>query len=83
MLTLSFGGGSHLGVPCRGVSLGRVEREEGKTSSDQYPKGPASFYNDGMHGLVSANGFALKENCRLGVLILFEVTYFFCHGGLI
>ncbi len=29
--TLSFGGGSHLGMPCRGALLGRVEREEGKT----------------------------------------------------
>ncbi len=28
------------GVPCRGVFLGRVEWEGGKTSSDQYPKGP-------------------------------------------
>ncbi len=27
MPTLSFGGGSHLGVPCRGAHLGRVERE--------------------------------------------------------
>ncbi len=40
MPTLSFGGGSHLGVPLRGALLTRVEREEGKTSSDQYPKGP-------------------------------------------
>ncbi len=40
MLTFSFGGGSHLVVPCRGALLGRVEQEEGKTSSDQYPKGP-------------------------------------------
>ncbi len=39
MPTLSFGGGSHLGVPWRGALLGHVEREEGKTSSDQYPKG--------------------------------------------
>ncbi len=38
--TLSFGGSSHLGVPCRGALLGHVEREGGKTSSDQYPKGP-------------------------------------------
>ncbi len=30
MLTLSFGDGSHLGVPCRGALLGRVQREEGK-----------------------------------------------------
>ncbi len=40
MPTLSFGGGSHFGVPCRGALLGRVDREGGKTSSDQYPKGP-------------------------------------------
>ncbi len=40
MQTLSFGGGSHLGVPWRSVLLGRAEREEGKTCSDQYPKGP-------------------------------------------
>ncbi len=31
MPTLCFGGESH---------LGRFEQEEGKTSSDQYPKGP-------------------------------------------
>ncbi len=37
MLTLSFGGGSHLGGPYRGALLGRVQREGGKTSSDQYP----------------------------------------------
>ncbi len=30
-LALSFGGGSHLGVPSRGALLGPVEREEGKT----------------------------------------------------
>ncbi len=42
MPTLSFGGGSHLGVPCRGAVLGRVEWEGGKTSSDQYSKGPSS-----------------------------------------
>ncbi len=30
MPTLSFGGDSHLGVPCRGVLLGRVEQEEEK-----------------------------------------------------
>ncbi len=35
MPTLSFGAGSHLGVPCRGALLDRVEREGGKTSSDQ------------------------------------------------
>ncbi len=40
MPTLSFGGGLHLGVPCRGALLGRVEQEGEKTSSDQYPKGP-------------------------------------------
>ncbi len=40
MTTLSFSGGFHLGVPCRGVLLGHVEREEGKTSSDQNPEGP-------------------------------------------
>ncbi len=40
MPTVSFGGGSHLGVPCRGALSGRVEQEEGKTSSDQYPKAP-------------------------------------------
>ncbi len=40
MPTISFGVGSHLGVPCRGALLGRIEREGGKTSSDQYPKGP-------------------------------------------
>ncbi len=28
MPTLFFGDGSHLGVPCRGAPLGRVEREE-------------------------------------------------------
>ncbi len=38
--TLSFGGGLHFGVPCRGALLGRVEHEGRKTSSDQYPKGP-------------------------------------------
>ncbi len=32
--------GSHLGVPCEGALLGRVERERGKASPDQYPKGP-------------------------------------------
>ncbi len=26
--------------PCRSALLGRVEQEGGKTSSDQYPKGP-------------------------------------------
>ncbi len=36
---LSFGGGLHLGAPCRGALLGRVVREGGKGSSDQYPKG--------------------------------------------
>ncbi len=30
MPTLSFDGGSHLGMPCRGAFLGRVEREAGK-----------------------------------------------------
>ncbi len=40
MPTLFFDGGSHLGVPCRGAILGRVEREGGKRSLDQYPKGP-------------------------------------------
>ncbi len=40
LTTLTFGGGSQPGVPCRGALLGRVEREEGKTSSGQYPKGP-------------------------------------------
>ncbi len=30
MPTLSFGGGSHLGVPCMGALLGRVEQEEVK-----------------------------------------------------
>ncbi len=30
----------HLGIPCRDALLGRVEWEEGKTISDQYPKGP-------------------------------------------
>ncbi len=40
MPTLSFGGGSQLRVSCKGALLGRVERERGKTSSDQYPKGP-------------------------------------------
>ncbi len=38
--TLSFGGCSHLGEPCRGALLGRFEQEKGITSSDQYPKGP-------------------------------------------
>ncbi len=38
--TLSFGGGSHLEVTCRGALLGGVEREEGKTGSDQYLKDP-------------------------------------------
>ncbi len=38
MPTLSFGGGSHLGVPCRGAFLGRVERLGGNICSDQYPK---------------------------------------------
>ncbi len=38
--TLSFSGGSRLGVPCRGVHLGHFELEGGKTSSDQYPNGP-------------------------------------------
>ncbi len=32
MPTLSFDVGSHHGVPCRGVLLGRVERKGGKTS---------------------------------------------------
>ncbi len=36
--TLSFGGDSHLGVPCRGVLLGRVEWEGGKTVLNPYPK---------------------------------------------
>ncbi len=40
ILTVSFGGGSHFGLPCRGAVLGRVELEGGKTSSDQYQKGP-------------------------------------------
>ncbi len=40
MPTISFGGGSALGVPFRGALLGRVEREGEKTSSDQYLKGP-------------------------------------------
>ncbi len=40
MLTLSFGGGSHLGVPRRSSFLGRVELEGRKAGSDQYPKGP-------------------------------------------
>ncbi len=40
MLTVCFGGGSHLGVPCRGALSGRVEWEGGKTSSNQYPKSP-------------------------------------------
>ncbi len=31
-MTLSFGGGSHLGVPCMCAHLGRVEQEGGKTS---------------------------------------------------
>ncbi len=35
-----FGGGSNIRVPCRGALLGHVEREGGKTSSDQYLKGP-------------------------------------------
>ncbi len=38
MLTLSIGGCSHIGVPCSGSLLGRVEREGGVTISDQYPK---------------------------------------------
>ncbi len=38
--TTLTGDGSHLGVPCRGALLGRVEREGGKTCSDQYPKDP-------------------------------------------
>ncbi len=40
MPTLPFGGGSYLGVPCKGALLCRVEREGGRISSDQYPKGP-------------------------------------------
>ncbi len=28
--TFSFGGGSHLGVPCKGAPLGRVGQERGK-----------------------------------------------------
>ncbi len=40
MPTSSFGGGSHLGVPWKGALLGRAEREERKTSSNKYPKGP-------------------------------------------
>ncbi len=43
MPTVSFGGGSHLEVPCRGSFVGRVEREGGKTSSDQYLKGLWEF----------------------------------------
>ncbi len=35
-----LGGGSHLGVPCRGALLGRIGRIGEKTSSDQYLKGP-------------------------------------------
>ncbi len=38
--TLSFGGGSRLGVRCRGALLGRAEWEGEKTSSDQDPKDP-------------------------------------------
>ncbi len=38
MLTLSFGGVSHLGVPFRDALSGRVEQEGGRTSWDQYPK---------------------------------------------
>ncbi len=34
--TLSFGAGSHVGVPCRGALLGYVEWEGGKTSLDEY-----------------------------------------------
>ncbi len=40
MQTLYFGGSSHLGSPSTGALLGCVEPEGGKTSSDQYPKGP-------------------------------------------
>ncbi len=40
MPTLSCSGGCHLGVHCWGTLLGRIEWEGGKTSSDQYPKGP-------------------------------------------
>ncbi len=29
----------HLGVPCKGALIGRVQQEGGKTSSDQYPIG--------------------------------------------
>ncbi len=39
-LTPSFGGDSHLGVPCRVALLERAEWEGEKTSRDQYPKNP-------------------------------------------
>ncbi len=33
MLTLYFGGGPQLEVPCRGILLARVERGKGKTET--------------------------------------------------
>ncbi len=39
-LSLSFGGGSNLGVPCKGALFGRVEQEGGKPCSDLHPKDP-------------------------------------------
>ncbi len=71
MPTLSFGDGLHLGVPCRGVLLGRVEWEEGKTSSDQFPKGPWLSWRrqSGLPEVVAATrneGPAIAVSLRRG-----------------
>ncbi len=56
MPSLSFGGGSHLGVPCRGAVLGRVELEGGKNKF-----GSISKRNEGPAAAVSLNSKDLIE----------------------
>ncbi len=75
--TLSFGGGSQLGVPCRGDLLGRVEQEGGKTSSDQYQK--AREYLEG--GILFQYFTILTENVdpvlrRWLILSINVITWF-------
>ncbi len=68
MPTLSFGGGSHLGVPCKVALLGRVKRKGGKTSSDQCPKGNMNIFKAIIRSArIRCRSRSSKGSCRMPV----------------
>ncbi len=68
MPTLSFGGGSHLGIPWTGALLGHVQREEGKKMRINIQK--ALEYLEGGNEVI-LNSSPLQGMKALPLLSLF------------